>query len=128
MRTSVSNDMTTFIPQTIHIIGAMTDTGAQTLDKMGKIILILFMFNLVSWAKTNSWEKQGDGNFNHISHYEYKYVQLPNKYVLYTLYIFLQLQGMGSNNIFYKIHTDNRTVHKTCLTKYCATIIHRATG
>ena len=56
--------------------------------------------------------KQGDGNFNHVSHYEYKYVQVLHIKVLYILYIsFIRLQGMGSNSIFYKIHPNSRTVH-----------------
>ena len=87
----------------------MTNTQAQSQDSMGKIVLIMFMFCLVSWTKINL--REGDGNFNHIRHHECKNVQVLHVKVFYILYI-LQLQGMGSNNIFYKTHTYNRVVHK----------------
>ena len=83
MRTSVSSDMTTPIPLTNHIIGALTNAGAQSLDKMGKIILILFIICLVSLVKTNLLEMQRHNYNNHISYYGYKSLSIPYKSVVY---------------------------------------------
>ena len=94
---------------------------------MVKIILMLFVICLVSLVKTGLWETQGHICNNHISHCEYKHVQVLNTKIIVYFVHFYSYKAREVIIYFIKFILTIGQYIQTCLTKVCIIIIHRGT-